>query len=432
VLTQQLIADVGLPSLAKELVRSPEKRELLCDIVYSYAQEDTLSHLLVLRALKEKLGSEVPVYVACLSHFVSLDANLSLLDEHLLDLYIYYALVGMQSPRPQVRVAGLSILCAITTCSAQHGGMLKLLPSFELLAGDEWWEVQAQLLLLCAGLLNRIAVSSRHGGGDAGEGAEEPASAEEIDCLMAVVSRLFLASGSKNVLQVGLTALVHLLQDYPTLLPVYVSVLLEQPANLRQRLLRLPGEGEGGELGMTRLAYVAGSSSRMYDETCISAAWPHLDVAKTLARQLETSPEPRFELEHAQVLLASLPQEFEERDAEEWLEVFEKVRQYVFAALVDPDLHRLGAQIIERFWLSSVERVSAGGVEGSRGALLQTLQLLYAEPSGAAEETSLVQLLRGMSVGGGAVATEVAGVLEAFRETYPAEYKRSRLEELLR
>lgn len=307
-----------------------------------------------------------------------------------------------------------------------------MLPSFELLAGDEWWEVQAQLLLLCAGLLNRIAVSSRHGGGDAGEGAEEPASAEEIDCLMAVVSRLFLASGSKNVLQVGLTALVHLLQDYPTLLPVYVSVLLEQPANLRQRLLRLPGEGEGGELGMTRLAYVAGSSSRMYDETCISAAWPHLDVAKTLARQLETSPEPRFELEHAQVLLASLPQEFEERDAEEWLEVFEKVRQYVFAALVDPDLHRLGAQIIERFWLSSVERVSAGGVEGSRGALLQTLQLLYAEPSGAAEETSLVQLLRGMSVGGGAVATEVAGVLEAFRETYPAEYKRSRLEELLR
>jgi len=56
----------------------PHAAELLCDIVYSYAQEDTLSHLLVLRALKEKLGSEVPVYVACLSHFVSLDANLSL------------------------------------------------------------------------------------------------------------------------------------------------------------------------------------------------------------------------------------------------------------------------------------------------------------------------------------------------------------------
>jgi hypothetical protein len=291
--------------------------------------------------------------------------------------------------------------------------------------------VQAQLLLLCASLLNRIAVSARHESPHAGEGAEEPASADEIDSLIAVVSRLFLTSGSKNVLQVGLTALVHVLQDYPTLLPVYVSVLLEQPANLRQRLLRLPGDGEGGELGMVTVAYVAGSSSRMYDETCISAAWPHLDVAKTLARQLETSPEPRFELEHAQVLLASLPQEFEERDAEEWLEVFEKVKQYVFAALVDPDLHHLSAQIVERFWLSSVEPLSVGGVVASRGALLQTLQLLYAEPGGAAEGGSVVQLLKDMVGGDGAVAAEVAGILESFRETCPAEYERSRLGELL-
>ncbi|CAK0829164.1 unnamed protein product [Prorocentrum cordatum] len=312
--------------------------------------------------------------------------------------------------------------------------MLKLLPSFELLASDEWWEVQAQLLLLCASLLNRIAVSSRHGGPDAGEGAEEPASAEEVDCLMAVVSRLFLASGSKNVLQVGLTALVHVLQDYPTLLPVYVSVLLEQPANLRQRLLRLPEDAEGGELGMTRLAYVAGSSSRMYDETCISAVWPHLDVARTLARQLEASQEPRFELEHAQVLLASLPPEFDERrPGRVALEVFEKVKQYVFAALADPDLHRLGAQIIERFWLSSVEPLSSASMAGSRGPLLQTLRLLHAAPGrAAAEGASLAQLLRGTAGGDSAAAAEVAGILEAFRETYPAEFERSQLGELLR
>ena len=62
----------------QELARSPEKRDLLCDVVYSFVQEDhllqshaplfeskvqahtsqdTLNHILTLRALKEKAGT---------------------------------------------------------------------------------------------------------------------------------------------------------------------------------------------------------------------------------------------------------------------------------------------------------------------------------------------------------------------------------------
>merc|ERR1719409_1283106 len=65
-LTQQLMSEVGLPSLAKELASAPEKREALCEIIYSYTQEDTLNHLLILRALKDKCG-DLSVYVSCLS-----------------------------------------------------------------------------------------------------------------------------------------------------------------------------------------------------------------------------------------------------------------------------------------------------------------------------------------------------------------------------
>ena len=38
-LTQQLMNDVALSSLSRELARSPEKREVLCEVIYSFTQE---------------------------------------------------------------------------------------------------------------------------------------------------------------------------------------------------------------------------------------------------------------------------------------------------------------------------------------------------------------------------------------------------------
>merc|ERR1719440_1933931 len=182
-LTQQLITEVGLPSLSKELCRSPEKREALCAIVYSYTQEDTLNHLLVLRALKEKIN-DLPVYITCLACLISRDAQLSLLDDYLLDLYIYYALIAMQNPQPKIRVAGLAILSTIATCSSQHQSVVALIPSFVDLAEDDWWEVQAQLLLLSAHLLSKIVAVGQDGGTDGdgdpgGDKVDSPTSATQ-------------------------------------------------------------------------------------------------------------------------------------------------------------------------------------------------------------------------------------------------------------
>jgi hypothetical protein len=119
VLTQQLMVDVGLQSLAPLLIDSAGKREPLCELVYTYAQPAVLSHLGVLRSLKEAI-EQLPVYIACLSYFVSLELQMGLLDEHLLEHYMYYALVALQSPHPKIRVAGLSILVTITGSSDEH------------------------------------------------------------------------------------------------------------------------------------------------------------------------------------------------------------------------------------------------------------------------------------------------------------------------
>merc|ERR1712187_36154 len=224
---------------------------------------------------------------------------------------------------------------------------------------------------------------------------------------------------------------VHLLHEYPTLLPNYLTALLEQPASLRQRLLR-PQDPATEMERSGRLTYVMGNASRMYEEKCIANLWPHLDVAKTFAMQLEASPVDHFELEHMEVFLATLPEQFEEENAEEWLSIFDKISKYIFVALVDNDLHAYSAQIIKRFWMCPVERIATKSIEVSKKTLLQTLRLLYSNvPCTRVDESAVIQFLKDLYNEGDNLQFEVKNVIEAFRETHPSEYENSQLDSVL-
>lgn len=163
---------------------------------------------------------------------------------------------------------------------------------------------------------------SGEGGMDEGFGLSGP-----VESLLSIISRLFVVSNSKNVLQVGLGALVDLLPHYTNLLPMYVSVLLGQPADLR-RVLLFPS----AEAVQSRYRMVWGTTSLMYEDVTISTRWPHLDVAKTFAKQLENNPIEAWEPEHMEVFQASLPEQFEPDEADEWVEIFSKLKTYIFTA----------------------------------------------------------------------------------------------------
>merc|ERR1712187_921936 len=217
----------------------------------------------------------------------------------------------------------------------------------------------------------------------------------------------------------------------------FVSVLLCQPAALRRRLLRPqeleassgPASAPGARVG--KMCYVMGNASRMYEEKCIAREWPHLDVAKTFVMQLRRDGPPMefFELEHMEVFLASLPENFEPEEVEEWIEIFERVKQYVFVALVDPKLHLHSTQIIKRFWCCDLEEIATKSIDATKKTLLLALRILY---SGVArtkvDEAAVLAFLRDLRNQNQNVKVEVTSVLTSFRDTYPAEYESSQLE----
>jgi hypothetical protein len=429
VLTQQLMTDVGLPSLAPLLVDSAGKRDPLCELVYTYTQPAVLSRLGMLRALKEAID-RLPVYIACLSYFVPLELQAELLDEHLLEHYMYYALVALQSPQPKIRVAGLSILVTITASSNEHSqSVLALLPSFEELVHDAWWEVQAQLVLLTAHLLSHLAEGGRQEAGKVAEGV--PTDEEAVERLLLVVGRLLGSPGSsKIVLQVALCALVKILRHYPSILPAYVAVLLRQPPGLRQRLLQGRARADEPTSPPRRLAYVMGTSSRLYEESCLCDQWPAVDVARTLAEQGESLQLDHFEPEHLQVLAACLPDPDADLN-EEWMVVFEKVKAYIFVALVDPALHLGATEVVKRFWLCRPQNTALRAIEASKKTLLQTLRiscLRYNDTRRSyVSEEELLEFLREMRDAGGAISQMLQSVVDQFREAHNAEFQRSSL-----
>eukprot|EP00931_Biecheleriopsis_adriatica_P121913 TRINITY_DN96962_c0_g1_i1.p1 TRINITY_DN96962_c0_g1~~TRINITY_DN96962_c0_g1_i1.p1 ORF type:complete len:905 (+),score=234.72 TRINITY_DN96962_c0_g1_i1:42-2717(+) len=490
-LTQQLMMDVGLPSLAPLLIDSAGKREPLCQLVYAYTQPQVLSRLNVLRALKEAID-KLPVYMACLSYFVPMEIQPGLLDEHLLQHYQYYALMALQSPEPRIRVAGLSILVTSAQLSAQLAqSVLLSLPNFVDLVRDNWWEVQAQLLLLGGRLLGHLAGDSPDSAlapktseaaeeeaaegdsaatadGDAAAAEEPPAdltmwnptSAEEasagmaaeeskveskeeqqaaadeeaVEQLLFVVSQLFNPKGAtKIVLQVGLCALVKILKHYESLLPAYVNVLLQQPSGYRNRLLeRVTKEEDGSAPPPRRKRYVIGTSCRLYEECCICDHWPALDIARTLADQAELQSLPHFEPEHLEVLTACIPEPDVDID-DEWLAVFEKVKNYIFVAVLDPALHTGATDVVRRFWLCQPQTAALQALESSKKTLLQTLRLNYSENfagQGRVDESALIGFLREMKDAPGAVGETLQIVVDQFREAHNAEFQRSSLDSL--
>merc|ERR1719387_2090847 len=101
-----------------------------------------------------------------------------------------------------------------------------------------------------------------------------------------------------------------------------------------------------------------GTSSRLYDEVCISDRWPALALAKAFADQVEAQNEASqlssFDPEHMETLNATMPEPGAPLP-DDWLDIFEKVKAYLFVGLVDPDLHHAASALIFRFLMNPNE-----------------------------------------------------------------------------
>ena len=204
--------------------------------------------------------------------------HMGTMQESLADLYIYYAVIGMGSPSPQLRAAGVSILAALVLPAPEM--VVEHLARLEELKDDSWWQVSLALVQVACGLLQQLreavgeeGVAALLGGGggtaaaaaaaattSAGAGCQEGASSTPPAAAAAAGNPYALAitqclgilqavlSPSKRtsplVSQAFVVSAARLFDTYKALRPRYVEAVLGLSAAQREALLCVNAWGE--------------------------------------------------------------------------------------------------------------------------------------------------------------------------------------------
>jgi hypothetical protein len=126
-----LFDEYGLDKLIPFLKRFPLKREGILRIMYSFCENETKVHKNVIKSLQEKLKSN-DIFIQCLAVLAPLETEFS---KALIDTYMYFVNLGISSPSPSLRAAGLAILPTLIDNSGYASilQMLRTLLSFQML-----------------------------------------------------------------------------------------------------------------------------------------------------------------------------------------------------------------------------------------------------------------------------------------------------------
>ena len=136
-----LFCDFALFKLANVLKTNSQKRVGILRLLHAFSPDDSQGHIQCVKRL-QSIVSELSIFIQCLT---ILSSNETKLDPLLLDLYSYYATIGLSNNSPKIRAGSIAML---TSLLPQGESIIASnFPLLQQLAGTEtWWESQVNLL----------------------------------------------------------------------------------------------------------------------------------------------------------------------------------------------------------------------------------------------------------------------------------------------
>jgi hypothetical protein len=398
----------------------------------------------------------------------------------LADIYVYYAVIGMASPSPQLRASGVAILASLVDSAPRVvDGLLPRLE--ELAAEDRWWQVQAGLVMVAAGILRYVARvgggepdrdgGGKDGGGGDGDDEDDDDGGDGDDGAGAgagaaggggaggrrgghgrrgpgaraagLLATVMAADPCTAVSRVFVAHVGGLLDAFPSLGPAFVDAVAALPPDARERLLGVSARGAAAPVGYDVLP-LRGPSSRLYELPCVGRALPWAAALGALRRVKEDRNLQRFEQPHLQLILACvLSADAAAASAggdggdgsagggagaagplpAEFAPVVTSLQTHLFVALCDPDCFHLALALLRHFVL----RQPSGLAILADGFLHGTLVMLHAESAGPAPRAALADFLAEVATRGPRAARAVSDLIASWASLHPALFASSPL-----
>ena len=81
---------------------------------------------------------------------------------------------------------------------------------------------------------------------------------------------------------------------------------------------------------------------------CISHIYIHIYIHNLT--QVQNNSLERFEKEHIEILAGCLHKPIEDKDSKTWLNIYNKLKDYIFLAMCDKDLCQLASEILKKLF----------------------------------------------------------------------------------
>lgn len=422
-----LFCDFALFKLGRILTEHPYKRLGILRTLYAFSPHDTLSHVQCIKRL-QAIIPDLQTFVSCLTIMATLETNL---DASLLDLYLYYATIGLGMPSPRLRAGSAAVLAALYPLS--EGLVSPLLPQLQALAASEtWWEMRAHLLTLSSFILGSSAASSR-----------DPATEEDArvvgpddEAAISIVDDIFSARENSSIRQWGLVSLARALGYSDAVSARYLEVLLSLDSDTRKFLLNLDQPDDAIRKislpSSTGMAFVIEPIASRINPLCLIRALESLIIKEKLER---------LDLGMMQTLHACLvtvsrfaaDSEGDEAGAIKgpWLDIYAGLKDFILVGLCDSECVSDATGILSQYIRFSVLKESVVG----DNKFLNTMRLVYPSDTHKSDVTcqrTLEGFFADIFYTNENNAAAVVNTIEIFAKNYSTNFEISNLGSLLK
>jgi len=348
--TWEMFVDFGLTKASTLLKKTKVGRNSILQVVYSFCPNEISPHIAAIKALQDTLGDQL-LFMQCLGVLVTLEHTF---DEDMLDLYLYYCVLGMGMPSQQLRAVCLSILPIAANQNVQL--VLGKLDLLEHSGKSNWWEVHAQLVNVYATLLSLID--------------KDHADSGRVCFLL---GELLAKSHNQDVLKIALSALAPELVNHPKLKPIYAKALLDIP------LVCLKGnEMVAGLLKASNIHSLSIPKDMLvnhYRLISLDQEWHAPSVALGVAAEIQARGLVNLTAQHLEIFRTCLNSTvtMSTEDKSEFAQVFHGIKDFLYIALCDVDICVLAKDVL----LSLATHLDPNVIIQSSDTMLKALKLLH-------------------------------------------------------
>ncbi len=418
------------PRIRSTLEQNAGKRQSLLQILYSFVPTNSSAHIRIVKRLHSEMVNKLDLFIQCLTFLIYLETDLNneVDGDALVDLYLYYAVIGSEMASPNTRTASVAMLCVL---SATHPDpVIRLIPKVKEMAADPWWELRSTVVILCSKLLE-VTLPGCLSETRNSEGKETSASEtkdgdlgdeEEIrDQLVDLCLSLFSTNSPENLTLIGLVYLAPVInmQTPPRLVERFVQILLAQTKDSWMDdfqvfpLLDI-------STGVYKLPLTPTSGISYFLEPLCNS-WDGLVVANEIMTQVQS--QDNLEKWHALALESALCNE-DFFTGPVWDAFFPLAENHLCISLCDPEVCEIVAKIFLHF--ATVSPLGSSVFE--LPTFIQCVKLLFTGKEGGLDENanlfcqkSFADVFSGLllETPSSPVANAVADFVLKFSSTYP-------------